>query len=586
MRRLAALFTLCCATLVLTSGGLGLAAREPAPVSEDIAGLIRRSAPRVRALVMGEVGPVLSGLRSQGLGHGRVLGRGVVVEASAAQIDELRTQPGVTYITLDLPVSVAMATADQAVGGDQVRAGGLGRTGRGIGVAVLDSGMATHSALRGKVRAEISFVQGEPHASDGYGHGTHVAGMVAGLAPTGRVTHDYRGGIAPGAHLVNVKVLNASGFGFTSDVVAGLEWVIANRAALGIRVVNLSLGRPVRESCVVDPLCQAVGRAVAAGLVVVASAGNAGVSPTGEPVLGGIASPGNSPHALTVGAVNGRGTVDRRDDTVATYSSRGPTAFDLAVKPDVVAPGNRIVSLAAADSLLVLTFPEIVVAGRKDNAYARLSGTSMAAAIVSGAVALLLEGAPGLTPQQVKLALQATSSLMPDAGLMAAGAGLVNVAAASQVTQRGLTLPLPGTLVAGVPVVPGGVAFWDGGGLAAGVIAGTGLRVVDLATAVAAWGDPAVLRYADLNVFGLVNPVALLPPNRLLWGEVASWTAAPALWWGTPVTNPEGQNVVWGNGSDNVVWGYQGDNVVWGYGGKNDNVVWGNSQLPVGDPPQ
>src|SRR4029077_16713652 len=176
-----------------------------------------------------------------------------------------------------------------------------------------------------------------------------------------------------------------------------------------------------------DPLCEAVARAVQAGIVVVAAAGNYGVADDGSPILGGITSPGNSPLALTVGSLNTWGTVNRSDDTVATYSSRGPTRFDFAVKPDVAAPGNKIISLEANGSFLPTIYPYLHKAGPSGNAYMQLSGTSMAAPIVSGAVALLLQGVPGMTPAQVKLAIQSGATYVPDGGLMGAGAGSLNV---------------------------------------------------------------------------------------------------------------------------------------------------------------
>src|SRR5207237_1227477 len=141
----------------------------------------------------------------------------------------------------------------------------------------------------------------------------------------------------------------------------------------------------------------------------------------------GITSPGNSPLAFTVGALNTWGTVGRNDDTVADFSSRGPTKFDLAVKPDLAAPGTKIVSLEADGSYLSMTYPTLHVAGGVGNSYMRLSGTSMAAPMVSGAAALLLSGAPALTTAQLKLALQTGSTYMSDGGLVGAGAGSMNV---------------------------------------------------------------------------------------------------------------------------------------------------------------
>src|SRR5262249_19778604 len=153
-----------------------------------------------------------------------------------------------------------------------------------------------------------------------FGHGTHVAGIIAGANT--KTTPLFTGGIAPGANLINVRVLGDDGSGYTSDVLAGIDWVIANKAKYNIRVMNLSLGHAVMEPCATDPLCQAVGRAYAAGIVVVAAAGNYGTAPDGRMILGGIVSPGNSPFAITVGAINTMATVDRSDDAVTSYSSR------------------------------------------------------------------------------------------------------------------------------------------------------------------------------------------------------------------------------------------------------------------------
>ena len=235
-------------------------------------------------------------------------------------------------------------------------------------------------------------------------------------------------GAAPGAHLVSLRVLNADGSGDTSDVIAALDWTVENRHRYNLKIVNLSLGHPVFESYVDDPLCQAVQRATDVGLLVVTAAGNFGKTPDGRPIIGGIISPANSPAALTVGAVNARGTVPRSDDVMATYSSRGPTLFDGLLKPELVAPGNRIVAAAAPGAALPAAFPDRVTGAAGD--YMEMSGTSMSAAVVSGAAALVLGASPGLSPAEVKVVLQLTSSRVPNAGLIEAGTGSVNVAAA------------------------------------------------------------------------------------------------------------------------------------------------------------
>ena len=184
-----------------------------------------------------------------------------------------------------------------------------GYNGSGIGVAVIDSGVATsHPSLRNKVVASFDFTASSG-LRDASGHGTHVASIIAGR-------DDAYAGVAPGAHIVSLRVLNADGSGDTSDVIAALDWTVENRHRYNLKVVNLSLGHPVFESYVDDPLCQAVQRATDAGLLVVTAAGNFGKTLEGRPILGGIISPANSPAALTVGAVNARGTVaavGRRD---------------------------------------------------------------------------------------------------------------------------------------------------------------------------------------------------------------------------------------------------------------------------------
>jgi serine protease AprX len=312
----------------------------------------------------------------------------------------LQRDPAVRTLALDAPIAPAMALADKTVAADLTRAGAAGGlltkgipgvSGRGVGVAIVDSGIAAHDALAGKVVAATSFIPGDASVVDAFGHGTHIAGIIAGSAtPAQSVTAEYRGGIAPGAHLINARVLDEHGQGYTSSVVAAVDWLIANRARYGIRVVNLSLGTTITAPCPLDPMCASVQRLVQAGMIPVVSAGNRGRSSNGRTVLGSITSPGNSPFAITVGALNMWSSAARFDDTVTTYSSRGPTAFEFLPKPDVVAPGNKIVSLEARNGYLATTFPESYVAGRGSNAYRRMSGTSMSAAVVSGGIALLV----------------------------------------------------------------------------------------------------------------------------------------------------------------------------------------------------
>ena len=164
-------------------------------------------------------------------------------------------------------------------------------------------------------------------------------------------------GIAPGAQVISVKALGATGGGLTSDVIAGIDWSITNKNTYNIRVINMSLGHPVFESYKTDPLCQAVERAVNAGIVVVVAAGNAGKGSAGNTVYGGINSPANDPSVITVGALDTHYTIARSDDTIASYSSRGPTVVDGLIKPDIVAPGNKVIAWPNRDSSLFTDYP-------------------------------------------------------------------------------------------------------------------------------------------------------------------------------------------------------------------------------------
>ncbi len=310
-------------------------------------------------------------------------------------------------------------------------------TGRGVGVAVIDSGLEMSSEFDGRVRAFYDFTRGGVRGStfDDYGHGTHVAGTIGGsgaLSPN----RDYRG-LAPNVTFVVLKVLDANGAGYTSDVIKAVDFAVANREALGIDIINLSLGHPIYEPAASDPLVQAVERAARAGVVVVAAAGNMGKNPTtGLPGYAGITSPGNAPSAITAGAVRTDDTVSRRDDRIPDYSSSGPTWYDAQVKPDIVAPGHNIIAVAAKRGTLYQKYPQLKAA---DSDYMRLSGTSMATAVTSGVVALMLEAnhtnrrwdGPPLTPNTVKGALQYTAfAVRNDLGLeydpLRQGAGALN----------------------------------------------------------------------------------------------------------------------------------------------------------------
>ena len=497
----------------------------------------------------------------------RRLAGGAVLSANSRELGELAGDGAVDHLSGDLPVHNWMSVSNGAMAADQARAGspgllGLasipGVTGQGVGVAIIDSGIAPHSALANRVVASVSTLSNDASTDDDFGHGTHVAGIIAGAAsPALKVTTLYTGGIAPGAQLVNIRVLGSDGSGLTSDVIAGIDWAIDHRAAYNIRVINLSLGHSVTEPCATDPLCEAVARASLAGIVVVAAAGNNGVSPDGHMILGGVTSPGNSPFALTVGAVNTAGTVARSDDTIASYSSRGPSKYDFTMKPDLAAPGNKIVSLEAAGSYLATNYPSLHRAGSGNNAYMQLSGTSMSTPMVSGAVALLLQGAPALTPAQVKLALQMGATYMPDAGLVGAGAGSVNIWASRKIAAGGLTSTLQTGLVGGLLSTSSGAAFWDAGTLSHRLYTRQGFRLLSAVDALLAWLNPSTLNYGDLNLLGLTNKLAAMPSDRLVWGPIASFQRSQdEIVWGTSIYDSGGDAIIWGTSDeDAIIWG-------------------------------
>ena len=268
--------------------------------------------------------------------------------------------------------------------------------GVGVNVAVIDSGIGAfrETPFRGQFDflggANPSFNRWET-ASDPYGHGTHVAGLIAnGGWQTGGL---YRG-VAPRAdRLYSLRELDEHGVGRTSDVIRAIEWVLANQRRAEVDIINLSLGHPILEPADRDPLVRAVEAAVRDGIVVVISAGNYGHNrSTGEVGYAGIASPGNTPSAITVGAIDTFLTDTRRDDVVARYSSRGSTWYDGYAKPDVVAPGSSLTSTTSYTSSILQANPQLEVEKTFMSGvpHLRLSGTSMAAAVTTGVVARML----------------------------------------------------------------------------------------------------------------------------------------------------------------------------------------------------
>ena len=439
------------------------------------------------------------------------------------------------------------AVYSQTVNANQVRS--QGTTGRGVTVAVLDSGVAADPDLvepTNRILASVNFAD-DRLVRDPGGHGTHVAGIAAGNG--GRSDGQFIG-IAPEANVVDVRVLGSTGSGRISSVVRGIEWVLAHRTTYNIRVLNLSFGAPAATSYRTDPMSAAVEIAWRRGLVVVVAAGNGG------PGRDTVASPGIDPYAITVGATDDNGTITRSDDTLAPFSSWG------GAKPDLVAPGRRIVSLRVQGSALDLLFPDRVVVAPNGSTYLRLSGTSMATPVVAGAVALLLQRRPNLSPDQIKALLVGTTQsygqnsggALPDPA--ADGAGLLDVLAANQ-SLTGAAGPTPGI---GETVLGGAIKGLG----AAEARANRGLRPADaFARALLPCLRGLPLRWKDPTLGGI--PWGSLTWDSVAWDSVAwdnfDWDSIA--WDGVAWDSVAWDSVAW----DSVAW----DSVAW------DSVAWDSS---------
>ncbi|WP_331272308.1 S8 family serine peptidase [Motilibacter aurantiacus] len=299
-------------------------------------------------------------------------------------------------------------------------------TGAGVDVALIDTGVTPVAGLSipGKVvnGPDLSFdsQSGGTRSLDGYGHGTHMAGIIAGVDTSLPSNGDKPFvGVAPGARIVNVKVGAADGGVDVSQVIAGIDWVVQHRRdhGLNIRVINLSYGTSSQQSYLLDPLARAVENAWRAGIVVVAAAGNDGAASTS------LTMPAVDPFVLAVGATDHQGTAALKDDRVADFTNPGTDAR----RPDLVAPGKSVVSLRVPGSVADVDHPEGLVTGDETGRFFRGSGTSQATAVVSGAVALLLQQNPQLTPDQVKRVLQITADKLPAEPSPAQGAGLLDI---------------------------------------------------------------------------------------------------------------------------------------------------------------
>ena len=572
------------------SGKLAPVAKERAVRAIGWSRVIVRAADRKTAreailAVGGRLGRSLPGISSEAA---------IVPDAALAQ---LAGDDSIERISIDRPAAAANERTGATIGATQVREQ-LGLDGAGIGVAVIDSGVAYHDDLAdasGPQRVDrfVDFVGGADAAYDDYGHGTHVAGIIAG---NGHDSDGKRAGIAPAARLIVLKALDADGNGYVSDVIAAIEYAVEHRAELNVRIINLSVAAAVYESCETDPLTIAARRAVEAGIVVVAAAGNNGASPAGATRYGGITAPGNAPWVLTVGGSTHMGTTKREDDAVARYSSRGPTAVDAAAKPDVLAPSVGIESLAVPGSTLYRNGTPYLLPGTvisPEFPYLSLSGTSMAGPAVAGTVALMLQANPALTPNAVKAVLQYTAEVNPSADPLTQGAGFLNAKGAVQLAAY-LAAPTeaayPSTsgwsrrLVWGNYLVKNGRLTHDANAWAVDVV--WGATTVPSGAAVE-WG----VICANGSCHSVTGPWAWPDSGRnVVWGNVCGGDACSQPWSLAAVSGAsDGETVVWGttDDGDTVVWGTieDAETVVWGTSDDAETVVWGTSCASAGCAP-
>ncbi len=346
-------FTAVLGVALLFALALPASAQHRARLSKDLAAELESpTRAALQVIVDGDAGRVQKLAARYGLRVKKVLDSGAVLEGSANQFDAAAGDPELARMSLDAEVRGQMAVTRESIGAD-LAYGDFGRVPAASPAPTwwwpssTRASTPTHPASTGKVLEAVDFT--------GTGRATSSATARTWWTSSRAADHGRATTAAwrPARSVVSLKVLKADGSGQTSDVIRALEWVRDNARRLNIRVVNVSLGHPVFESYEDDPLAQAVQKTIDAGLVVVASAGNYGkVTIDGKdvPVYGGIASPGNLPDVITVGALNTKGTANRYDDVVTTYSSRGPTAIDRVIKPDLVAPGNKVFAALVAGS--------------------------------------------------------------------------------------------------------------------------------------------------------------------------------------------------------------------------------------------
>ncbi|MFN2540532.1 MAG: S8 family serine peptidase [Mycobacteriales bacterium] len=423
-------------SLALTGSGL-LATASTAAASGPPAGLDRglstsghRSAPVIVSGRAGADGIVAAAVREAGGTHVTALPlvHGVAAAVPADHLAGLARAAGVLAVTANRQVQLAgndwdgstvsaspYAWTSQAAGTWAQTA----NRGAGIGVAVLDTGVSDVGDLAGRVMHGPDFSGENDNTVDSFGHGTVMAGIVAGNGLANGATHP-RTGMAPDVNIIAVKAAGRNGATDVSTILTAMTWIGAFKETYNIRVLNLSWGVPSTQDPVIDPLNYAVERLWGIGITVIAAAGNSG------PNAGTILKPGDDPLVVTVGAYDDRGTSSASDDTIPAWSSQGPTAQGR-MKPDLVAPGRTLVATRAPGSAIEIANPQALVG----SSYIKGSGTSEATAVTSGAAALLLAAHPGWTPDQVKYALTSTASRIANVATTLQGAGRLQTKSAN-----------------------------------------------------------------------------------------------------------------------------------------------------------
>ena len=468
-RRLAAALV---GTAVLSTCAVGTAGAETS--TGDHADFVVRHAPGQRAAAEAAVDRM-----GGSVGRRLAVIDGFAADLPVDHVDDLFATGAVTEVTPDAKVHLLGDewTPDKDMGSLHVSAKGYGVhdafgksdsegrriTGEGVGIAVIDSGIVPVKGLDDPARVtngpDLSFESQSADLAhlDTFGHGTHIAGIIAGRDPEVKRGSEKDSkhfvGIAPRANLLNMKVASSDGATDVSQVIAAVDWVVAHRndEGMNIRVINLSFGTQPMQSYVLDPLAHAVEVAWRKGIVVVVSAGNDG------PETDSLTNPAMDPYVLAVGASDHNGTEAKKDDVVASFSNRG----SVTRTPDLVAPGRSIVSLRAPESHIDQThwLGRVDAQGAHADRFFRGSGTSQSAAFVSGVAALVLQKHPQATPDQVKALLTSTADPISGVDPRLQGAGLIDVKEAieaSGLRRRWVQTHAPSTGLGSLELARGG----------------------------------------------------------------------------------------------------------------------------------